>query len=205
MAEGPCRQDADFRFELVPLGVLKAARPMFALLAHLQLLHCSRRHHRHYLPPPTLVCPPQTPSASLNLQNYHQSVITRLHFNAPHSFICSQQDRVYFRQKFQTKLKLTLSTFLCSDSILIFPFPPNFVVLYIYFPFLLTSLVSFHNPISSVFHLGPPQHTFTPTGSSSNNTRRHTRASSLLIYLIWPSAKSTEKQRISPSKKSRSR
>jgi len=134
VVEGPCRQDADFRFELVPQGVLKAVRPMFALLAHLQLLHCSRRHHRHYLPPPTLVCPPQTPSASLDLQKYHQSVITRLHFDAPHSFVSSQQDRFYFGQKFQTKLKLALSTFLCSDSILIFPFPPNSVVLYILLP-----------------------------------------------------------------------
>ena len=74
--------------------------------------------------------------------------------------------------------------FLSSNSIPIFYFPPNSVVLYIYFPFLLTSLATFHNPISSVFQLGPPQHTFTPTGSSSNTTRRHTRTLFVDIFYL---------------------
>ena len=127
VAEVPCRQDAGFRFELVRQGVLTAVRPMFALLARLRLLHCNRLHHRHYLPPPTLVCPPQTPSASLDLQNNHQSVITRLHLDAP-SYFHILPGRIAFNsdKNFKTKFKLTLSTFLCSDSILIFPFPFKF-------------------------------------------------------------------------------
>jgi len=91
-------------------------------------------------------------------------------------------------------LKLTLSTFLCSDSTLIFPFPSNSVVLYIYFPFFLTSLVSFHNPISSVFHLGPPQHTFTPIGSLQT-TIADTHAQALCWFILFGRQQSPQKSK----------